>query len=112
MEQKCFSGYGTIQNLEKILEGENSKNIFLVTGKKSFESCGAKILFDNLSTKYNFKRFYDFSPNPQKTEIGFGLELFKHHNYDTIIAVGGGEVLLTLPKKSNYLPLILLEGYL
>ena len=37
MKQIEYFGFGSIANLKKILERENMENIFLVTGKKSFE---------------------------------------------------------------------------
>jgi alcohol dehydrogenase class IV len=93
MQQQEFFGFDSIKNLEEILKKEKSKKVFLVSGKKSFEDCGAQEIFEKYSRDYNIKRFCDFSSNPKKEEIDVGFELFKQENYDTIIAIGGGSVI-------------------
>ena len=40
--------YFNLNELEDILEQENFQNIFLVTGKNSYETCGAKNYIDKL----------------------------------------------------------------
>ena len=49
MQQQEYFGFGSIENLRKILEIEKVKRGFLVTGKKSFESCGAREIFERYS---------------------------------------------------------------
>ena len=41
MNQIFYAGIGQITQLANILAEHNAKNIFLVTGKKSFELSGA-----------------------------------------------------------------------
>ncbi len=60
MKQKEFFGFGSIKNLKQILKNHKPNKIFLVTGKKSYESSGAKILIDELTN--NFSTFH-FSYN-------------------------------------------------
>ena len=90
MKQTEYFGPGSIKNLNLILQEENSKNIFLVCGKESFETSGAKHYIDQFSQEYFFTRFSDFSSNPKIEQIQAGLELFNQRGYDTILAVGGG----------------------
>ena len=40
MKQKEYFGFGSLENLREILENHNPNKIFLVTGKKSYESSG------------------------------------------------------------------------
>lgn len=88
MKQKIYFGF---DKLKKILKRENSRNIFLVTGKTSFEKSGAKNKLNKMLFKnYNIVRFSSFSPNPKIEEIKKGLKLFEKENYDVIISIGGG----------------------
>jgi len=93
MQQKEYFGFGNINNLKHILKKENSKNIFLVTGKKSFDSCGAKKVLEGLLKDYKVYRFNEFSSNPDIKDIREGYGLFKKSNYDTLISIGGGSVI-------------------
>jgi len=90
MKQQEYFGFNSINNLTYILEKEKSRNIFLITGKKSFEICGAKSIFKKILKNYKIKRFNDFKPNPNIEGINKGYDLFKKKKYDIIIAVGGG----------------------
>lgn len=89
MPQKEYFGFGSIKNLQCILEKENSKNIFLITGKNSYELCKAKDYIDRLKG-FSFTRFSNFSSNPKIEQIQEGLKLFNQRNYDILVAVGGG----------------------
>ena len=92
MKQKEYFGSNSINNLGGILESESSKNIFLVTGKKSFEICGAQeeLLKIFGRRNLNFTRFCNFSSNPKLEDIQRGYRLFKENCHDCIIGVGGG----------------------
>jgi len=83
MQQKIYN------TLEEAQEAFTSKNIFLVTGKKSFESSGAR---ERLSLG-NYTYFNDFSPNPKLEDAIKGIELYRKSNPDLILAVGGGSVI-------------------
>jgi len=92
MKQREYFGFNSIINLWDILKKEKSKNIFLVTGKRSYVLSGAKKgverIFQEIGIDYT--RFSDFTPNPKIEQIQTGLNLFNQQNYDTIVAVGGG----------------------
>lgn len=90
LNQIEFQYRGAIENLSKILEIENSKNILVFTGKKSFENI-RPIIEKNLNNR-NITYFNDFSVNPKKEEIDIALDKLAQ-NFDIIIAVGGGSVI-------------------
>ncbi|MFX1256851.1 MAG: phosphonoacetaldehyde reductase [Promethearchaeota archaeon] len=88
-----YIGLNAITKLQKILEENSFKKIFLLTGKSSFErSFYKKIIFNSLNN-FEFFHFNDFTPNPKINDIKKGLALFNKENYDVIIAIGGGSVI-------------------
>ncbi|MHA1671607.1 MAG: phosphonoacetaldehyde reductase [Promethearchaeota archaeon] len=88
-----YIGFDSVKNLKEILETNNFKKIFLITGRKSFEQKEIKsVILEELSD-VQFYRFNDFTPNPKIQDIKKGIDLFKKKNFDVIIAVGGGSVL-------------------
>lgn len=88
-----YIGYNSIEKLERILKLESFRNIFLITGRNSFENTKIKRLIYNSLKGVEFSRFNDFTPNPKIEDIEKGLGLFQSGNYDVIIAVGGGSVI-------------------
>jgi len=95
MLQEEYSGYGSIINLRRILSKEVPENIFLVTGKDSYEKSGAKRILDELLREFSVTRFYNFSSSPQEFEILRGFKLFNQRDYNLIIGIGGGSVIDT-----------------
>ncbi|MBO8132054.1 MAG: phosphonoacetaldehyde reductase [Candidatus Marinimicrobia bacterium] len=93
MNQIIYAGYGKYKKLKDILNKHNPKKIFVVTGKKSFELCGAKNLFKVVFNKYDTIKFNDFDPNPKIEDIKKGIKEFKKSKSDLIIGIGGGSVL-------------------
>lgn len=91
--QKEYIGLDSISNLKKILNKHKPKNIFLVTGKKSYTICGAKPILDIILKNYKAVHFYDFQTNPKLSDIVKGIGIFKKNNCDFVIAVGGGSVI-------------------
>jgi len=114
MNQKEFFGVGSVKNILSILQENKSKKLFLVTGKNSFESCGAEEKINILLSSYNITYFNDFSPNPKLEEINKGLLEFKRSGCEIIAAIGGGSTIdvakaikLFFYKESNInIPLI------
>ena len=102
MPQQEYFGFNSINNLKEILTRHNSKNIFLVTGKGSYEKCGAKSVLDKILKTYNVTRFYEFDVNPKLNDIKEGIKLFKSKKCDFVIAVGGGSV-MDVAKSINIL---------
>jgi alcohol dehydrogenase len=100
--QQEHIGIGSIQKLSKILIEEGPKNIFLATGKTSYESSGAKKKIEELIGKYSYIHFFDFAINPSIEDVKKGIELYKKENCDITIAVGGGSV-IDIAKSINSL---------
>ncbi|MFH1607948.1 MAG: phosphonoacetaldehyde reductase [archaeon] len=93
MTQQEHFGFGSIKNLKDILERENAKNVFLVTGRNSYETCGAKRGIEENLKDVDYERFCDFSPNPKIEEIEKGFGIFNERDYDCIMGIGGGSAI-------------------
>jgi len=91
--KKINFGIGTIENLKDILIKESPKKIFLVTGKKSYETSGAKKLIESILENYKYIQFNDFTANPKDKDIEKGMKLFKKEKCDLVITIGGGSVI-------------------
>jgi len=87
-----YIGFDSIENLKDIIEKNNFKKIFLITGKNSFEQKEIKSVMLDLLRGVQYYQFNDFAPNPNIQDIKKGLDLFKQESYDVIIAIGGGSV--------------------
>lgn len=81
----------------KLFSRYRNQKVFLVHGKNSYLSCGAKNIFDKVFTNLNCNVFehFDFSENPKWDEIKIGIEKFNLFNPDVIVAIGGGSVIDT-----------------
>jgi len=91
MPQEEYIGEGTIGKVKDILETVVPRRILLITGKKSYESSGAKKSLDGFLHDIEVDHFSDFSVNPKLEDARKGLEYIK--DFDLVIAVGGGSVL-------------------
>ncbi|MBD3313677.1 iron-containing alcohol dehydrogenase [Candidatus Woesearchaeota archaeon] len=95
MDQKEYSGFGSIERLKGILEGISPKKIFLVTGKRSYELSGAKEAMDTILQGYETSRFSDLHENPKIEDVEKGIEEFRKQDPDVVIAIGGGSAIDT-----------------
>ena len=93
MTQRFFSGLGSIQKLGDLLEENNSRNILLVSGKRSFSVSGAEEAFQPLIKRFNLIRFKDFEVNPKFEDAVKGTSIAQENNVDTVISIGGGSVI-------------------
>lgn len=93
MEQIVKFGDNYISYLSEFLSNILPKKIFLVTGKRSYISCGAKERVESLLADYNYLRFCDFDENPKVEDVERGIKLFNDNDCEVIIAIGGGSVL-------------------
>ena len=82
-----------IDNLQEDLQLLNAKFVFLVTGKKSYEVCGAQALIEGIQDKFKFIRFQDFEDNPNIVDVVKGVKLFKESCSNVIMAIGGGSAI-------------------
>ena len=102
MKQIEFIGKGEINKIRDILCEYNPNNVFLVTGKNSYEQSGAKVVLDDLLSKYNKFHFNNFENNPKLYDIKKGISLFRENNCDLVLAIGGGRV-IDIAKAINIL---------
>jgi alcohol dehydrogenase len=92
-KQKEIFGFESLNKIKDILKKESPKKIFLVTGKDSYISCGAKKILEDILTNYDFIKFSNFKENPHIEDVKKGIEIFQSGKYDIIIAIGGGTVI-------------------
>jgi len=91
--QKEFIGFNSINKLKEVLSEYAPKNIFLVTGKNSFQASGAAVVLEELLSGYRIINFSDFSINPNSDDLKKGIEYFKKNPSDMVIACGGGSAI-------------------
>ena len=92
-KQEIYIGTKSIDVLKTIINNLNISNIFLCTGRKSYENSGFKKLIESVIEDRNFYRFSENSPNPTIEEVNEGVNVFKKNDFDCVIAVGGGSVI-------------------
>ena len=92
---------GAIIELQATLMHLKKHKVFLVTGKKSFESCSAKKKLQWLFNDNEVTHFHDFQINPDSNDVIKGVRLFNNSNCKIIVSVGGGSV-VDMAKLINY----------
>lgn len=90
MKQEIVFGKDSFSKLKNYIALHNGNSILLVTGKSSFEKCGAKGDLDIVLSDFKVTRFFDFEENPKIDDVSKGVKLFHDNACDIIIAVGGG----------------------
>lgn len=100
--QREYIGAESLAHLDEVLERENPSSIFLVTGKKSYQQCGAQKIVESILEHYKVTYFSDFSVNPLIEDVKRGIELFRRKKCDLVIAVGGGSA-IDVAKSINFL---------
>lgn len=95
MKQRAYLGVESIKDIVPILKEHNVKHILLVRGKRSYETCGAEQIMNDVINDVGCRitEFYDFSENPKYEDMEKGLALLKCCKADMIIAIGGGSVI-------------------
>ena len=88
-----ISKYNGLLDLHNLSNLYANKNILLVTGKKSFETSGAKKIMQYHLQDERVVQFSDFSVNPKIEDAIQGASIAKENNIEVIIAIGGGSVL-------------------
>ena len=83
MNQEEHIGKGSLKKLPEIIKRFGSKKIFLVTGKKSFESLNGKEIIDSLKENYEITHFNDFSVNPNIYDVKKGIEVLNENRNNT-----------------------------
>jgi alcohol dehydrogenase len=91
--QILFTEKSSLSDFKTVLKKDSPKNIFLVTGEKSYSSSGSEKIINELLVKYSFHRFSEFNKNPKIEDVHKGISLFKKNKCDYVIAIGGGSVM-------------------
>src|SRR5690554_4215970 len=99
--QNIFIYPGAIQEVQTTLMNLKPSRVFLVTGKKSFEKCGAEGRLKWLFENYKLTHFNDFETDPSLEDVERGVQLFNAKPCDLIISVGGGSA-IDMAKLINY----------
>jgi alcohol dehydrogenase class IV len=86
--------------LSSFIKNKKIKNIFIITGKKSFNFSGFKKLAIYKNFKFFIKVFYKKNEIPEINELKFLIKKINIINPDLIIALGGGCV-IDYAKLSN-----------
>lgn len=90
---ETFKGLGSLSELSTILAPYVNCKILVVTGKHSFELCGARVVLKELLKCHQATYFDDFEVNPKLDDALNGVKLAIDHKVEIIIAIGGGSVL-------------------
>ena len=81
------------EDIKKFINDPGFKKIFVLCGKKSFVTSGAKIFFKGLLKKKETRLFYKNSELPVLEELIDIINAIKVFKPDLILAVGGGAVI-------------------
>lgn len=94
MEQKIGYSDAEYTFLKMWLENYKNASILLVCGK-SFDHLHLSKVLEKYAIQNNIKivRFSDFTPNPDYSSVEQGVNCFKQHKCQAIIAVGGGSAM-------------------
>lgn len=78
MRQQFFLGDSSISELLPVLRRYAPERIFLVRGKKSYVTCGAAAVMNEVCgiLRCSVTEFYDFEENPKIEDVRKGLELY------------------------------------
>ena len=95
MRQQFFLGDSSISELLPVLRRYAPERIFLVRGKKSYVTCGAAAVMNEVCgiLRCSVTEFYDFEENPKLEDVRKGLSLLVSSNSSLIVGIGGGSVL-------------------
>lgn len=93
MKQAVHLEPGAIRRAGEILAEMRPKSIFLVTGHHSYTHSGAEAALEEILRPWPVRHFHEFSPNPRLEDVQKALALFRQHEDDLLLAVGGGSVI-------------------
>tara|TARA_Y100000590_G_scaffold458199_1_gene612369 strand:- start:168 stop:1283 length:1116 start_codon:yes stop_codon:yes gene_type:complete len=80
-------------DLSLFIKKENYKKIFVLCGKKSYSTSGAKSILTPILKKKNTKYYFKKSYYPEISELKNIIYMLRKFSPDLIIAVGGGSVI-------------------
>jgi len=90
-----FIGHNAIADLQQVLHQMGQKQVFLVHGGKSYESCGAKQSIETVLKSEGIAAiaYNEVSPNPLYEEVLKGKQLLMQSGAHIVLCVGGGSVM-------------------
>lgn len=88
-----YSGIGELNKLGDIVTSYSAHRVLVVTGGKSFQTCGAKAILSECLKGYHVTYFSDFEVNPRLIDAQRGVKLAIENTIELIISIGGGSVL-------------------
>lgn len=92
MEQSILRSSGDYSCLDSWFRGV--ERVMLVCGKSiEKQKINAYLLELQKHTDKKFIRFSDFTPNPDYSSVVNGVRLFREHNCDAIVSIGGGSAI-------------------
>ena len=83
----------SINELKYFLSNEKVKDIFIITGEKSFFRSGASKLFKRILKEKKVKFFFKKSTYPEIGELRILYKALRNFSPELIIAIGGGSVI-------------------
>jgi alcohol dehydrogenase class IV len=95
MKQTEIFGEGRVRELLQLLKEMGAKRIFLVTGTSSYSRSGAEEALKSVVNEFQVKRFQVTSECPDLDFIKAGMKDLSQSNCDSIVAIGGGNVIDT-----------------
>ena len=93
MTQNKFSGEKSISNLSHIIRENGTKKIFLISSSRFKTRYGGDYSIVSQLNEFAYFHFHDFSVNPKIEDLTKGIALYKEHQCDFLLAVGGGSAL-------------------
>ena len=83
--------YSSIGDFNKLIQKNEFKKIFIISGKNSFYKSKANTFLN--FPKKNFEIFFKKSKLPQLNELNIIIKEIEKFNPDIILAIGGGAVI-------------------
>jgi len=88
-----YSDFGDLSKIGGIIKSYNVHRVLVVTGSKSFQVSGAKVILNECLKSYKVTYFSDFEVNPRLIDAKKGVDLAIEHDIEVIITIGGGSVM-------------------
>ncbi|MEM7163962.1 MAG: phosphonoacetaldehyde reductase [Planctomycetota bacterium] len=98
MAQHCLLEAGALRRLGAVVANTSTpgpRSVFLVSGDDSFANCGAAEIVQECLAPYTVQHLQGLGENPTVEQVQRGLDLWRAHPCDAIVAVGGGTVMDT-----------------
>jgi alcohol dehydrogenase class IV len=93
VHQTDFFGYGSIDTIFDIIKEKHVLSLFLVADRASFRASGAEAALKAVMNECSVRTFMEFEPNPCIEDVKKGISVFRQHDFDAVVAVGGGSVI-------------------